>query len=186
MSSNGSPQLNCCRVPHLSPAYVPHETTTRASISPRAWTRIPPLRLIETLAPTRPPHPPSPSASRPHLSAESTVTTDPLGPQRQLHLPHYSPQPDRKYIRPAPEEASFKSLYPNRPHTVAPLPAVERGRSRYSTKTLQAQRDSFRIARHPLRAPRQPSAEPTRAQLGASCRTILSSLSFVTAWQATS
>ena len=26
----------------------------------------------------------------------------------------------------------------------------------------------FRVARHPLRAPRQPSAEPTRAQLGAS------------------
>src|ERR1035437_1714534 len=56
MSSNGSPPLNCCRVLHLSPVYVPHETATSTSISPRARTRIPPLRLIETLAPTRHPN----------------------------------------------------------------------------------------------------------------------------------
>jgi hypothetical protein len=35
-SSNGSPPLNCCRVLHLSPVYVPHETATSTSISPRA------------------------------------------------------------------------------------------------------------------------------------------------------
>src|ERR1700688_4891989 len=35
-SSNGSPQLNCCRVLHPSPTYAPHETSIPASISPHA------------------------------------------------------------------------------------------------------------------------------------------------------
>jgi hypothetical protein len=48
---NGSPRLNCCRILHPSPTYVPHETPTPATISPRAPAYIPLLCLIETVAP---------------------------------------------------------------------------------------------------------------------------------------
>jgi hypothetical protein len=71
MSSNGSPQLNCCRVLHLSPIYVPHETTTRASISPHALASIPGLR------PERPSPPPAlPSSTlKQHAEARSLLPT---------------------------------------------------------------------------------------------------------------
>ena len=110
--SNGSPQLNSCCVLHPSPTYVPHEPATPASIDLRAPACIPPFVSHRD----RSAHKTTPTilapASRPHISASSTPSTDPRDTQHQPYDPYNSLQSDRKFIDSPRRAASFKSLYP--------------------------------------------------------------------------
>ena len=127
MSSNGSPQLNCCRVLHLSPIYVPHETTTRASISPHALASIPGLRPER---PSPPPALPSSTLKR-HAEARSLLPT-----------PHFRP-----LCMPQPT-----ILTPPEPAPPYSIPIDQRPR----TERLPSSR-CIRIARTQLRRCRQQS-----------------------------
>jgi hypothetical protein len=152
MSSNGSPQLNCCRVLRPSPTYVPHETTTPASIAPPASARIPSLRP-ERLSP--PPASPFSTLSQ-HAEARSLLPTPHFRPlsARQPTIPTSS-EPARAHSIPIDQWPRTERLPSSRciriaPHTAAPLPAAEPARSRYSTKTLRAARSVFRVRQHGL------------------------------------
>jgi len=136
MSSSGSPRLNCCFAPRLSTS-TPHESTTPSSNHPPASARTETLCLtpLGLLCPSS--LPPLPSTPTRCLSRPVLVKTAARSRQKQRSKLSAHAQPHTNPIGSRGGAASFKSLYPKRPHTPSIRELRLAGRSRYSPKTLR-------------------------------------------------
>jgi len=115
-----------------------HEPRTPVSTSPHAPAALPQLCLIQTIASTRPPQPPSAATSPSAVSASSATATHSRDPPQQPHPSSHSLWSNRKYISQHSAERlpSSRCIRSAQQAPLAPR-TVCYGRRRYSTKTYR-------------------------------------------------
>src|SRR5260370_35405462 len=137
-SSNTPPQLNPCFALLRCPASVPHEPTVPTSTCLPAPARTEALCRISLQPHSRRalhrcllPHPEAcPPRTLPAIRIRTTHHRPPIPAASAQH--HSNP------IATQLPAASFKSLYPKRPHSASIKPTEENGRSRYRTRSAES------------------------------------------------
>jgi hypothetical protein len=116
---------------------VPHEPTVPTSTCLPAPARTESLCRISLQPHSRPPLHPLSAASSRSLPPRTLPAIRIRTTHHRPPIPSASAQHHSNPIATQLPAASFKSLYPNRPHSASIKPTRENGRSRYSTRTFR-------------------------------------------------